>query len=938
MADNAFVKIGTALLKHQMKKLVGDETLGVIGEELSEIGGDKLDAWLGERSTQEELEKAAQSAQTCFREKVTDSELQQWMVSLPLGNLPKVVEAIDELPSSPNESKLENALRDSIALTWKKLSPEQVDNAVNSFLSCLRSALLPIEKQTLMVIGRSVLRTEDKVDLLIHWFEQYIITGKSIEIKQLNPEPADSWNLKHPYAMPPNFTGRVEERKMLTDWLNKDNENRLFILRALGGFGKSALSWHWLTHDVDSNDWKKVVFWSFYEGDASFEHFIEETLKYLKLEVPQGGRPQVDALLKAMQSQKILLIMDGFERALRAYSSMNAAYQADDGQWTADDSQFDCVNINAEFFLKGVCSLPNIKGKVLMTTRLTPRAIKPRGEFMLGCREVELTSMQPADAVEFFRKQGIKGTHVEIEAACTPYGYHPLSLRLLAGRILKDFENPADIMVAQKLKIDGDLKAQKHHVLEVSYNSLLPHQQKLLGEIACFRSPVELKTIRSIAEDKETPDDNLQDLRERGFLHFDEKNKKFDLHPIVRRYAYERLTSPVRTTVHASLRDYFAAVAIPDQPRTINDLMPVIELYHHLVQGGQLDEAQDIFYSRLEIIVSHFGAYQTAIELLSVIFLDGWDQPPSLMMETAQAWVLNELANCYSMIGQPQRAIRLYEQKNEIHNVLGDTRNLSVGMWNIAYQQLALGKIKDAWLNFNKAKEFATGKLDIAMCYRELGRVLIHTGEWEGSRRFLQLALNTFTAEAINLISIYVYLASLDLSQARCEKNAEVSQHDDALKCSYHALKLTNERNTTKRDFVEAYWSLGASLLTNRELKQAEKHLLDALNVCRAINNVESESDILLDLARLRYDQKNYEEAKSLADEALLITERCGYVLQGADVNLFLAQYALEQVKDKAKAKGYAEEALKLATCDGPPYYYKVAYEEAERFLAQLKG
>ena len=80
---------------------------------------------------------------------------------------------------------------------------------------------------------------------------------------------------------------------------------------------------------------------------------------------------------------------------------------------------------------------------------------------MLGCREVELTSMQPADAVEFFHKQKIKGTHAEIEAACAPYGYHPLSLRLLAGRILKDFENPADIVVAQKLKIDGDIVQQK---------------------------------------------------------------------------------------------------------------------------------------------------------------------------------------------------------------------------------------------------------------------------------------------------------------------------------------------------------------------------------------------------------------------------------------------------------------------------------------------
>ena len=79
----------------------------------------------------------------------------------------------------------------------------------------------------------------------------------------------------------------------------------------------------------------------------------------------------------------------------------------------------------------------------------------------------------------------------------------------------------------------------------------------------------------------------------------------------------------------------------------------------------------------------------------------------------------------------------------------------------------------------------------------------------------------------------------------------------------------------------------------------------------------------------------NKKRTQPTTKEALSIAERCGYVLQGADVNLFLAQYALEQ--DKVKAKEHAETALKLATCDGPPYYYKVAYEEAERFLENLK-
>jgi len=51
---------------------------------------------------------------------------------------------------------------------------------------------------------------------------------------------------------------------------------------------------------------------------------------------------------------------------------------------------------------------------------------------------------------------------------------------------------------------------------------------------------------------------------------------------------------------------------------------------------------------------------------------------------------------------------------------------------------------------------------------------------------------------------------------------------------------------------------------------------------------------------------------------------------EGEFKNDFFIRRSEEQEKDKAKAKEYAETTLKLATCDGPPYYYKVAYEEAE--------
>ena len=251
-----------------------------------------------------------------------------------------------------------------------------------------------------------------------------------------------------------------------------------------------------------------------------------------------------------------------------------------------------------------------------MTTRLRPRIVEGHGEeLLLGCCERELTQMDPADAVAFFRGQGIRGARAEIEAACAPYGYHPLSLRLLAGLIANDLRQPGDIAAARRLDVSGDLIQRQHHVLEQAYESLTPDRRRLLSRIACFRGPVAYDALAALADDgrggspaygepaqrqdshkrrlvsrEETRpydlDADLHDLLARGLLHRDHKTNRFDLHPIVRRYAYDRLAGDDRAAAHRRLRDYFAAVPPPEQVRTLDDLAPVIELYHHTVRGG----------------------------------------------------------------------------------------------------------------------------------------------------------------------------------------------------------------------------------------------------------------------------------------------------------------------------------------------------------------
>jgi hypothetical protein len=399
----------------------------------------------------------------------------------------------------------------------------------------------------------------DGAELDLAWHQLLTALGAAPELPQPKEPEHPDWYLAHPYPMPPNFTGRVSERGMLTRWLNEDRDHPLLVLRALGGFGKSALTWHWLTHDVDAKRWPRVVWWSFYEGGPSFDDFVGETLAYLhgKQGTAQKRSPReaLVALLNALHQPGTLLVLDGFERVLRAFSGLEAAYQGDDAKHTEHDR--DCVSPLTENVLYNLALQPQLRSKVMLITRLTPRIVEAKGGGQLqGCREVELRQMQPEDAVAFFHAQGVRGTHTEIELACQHYGYHPLSLRLLAGLILGDLRQPGDIAAAKRLDVSGDLVQRQHHVLDQAYDRLTPVRQKLLGSIACFRWPVSYDTLKAATESDDTLDRDLRELVTCGLLHHDVKERRFDLHPIVRHYAYDRLAAPDRAAAHKLTRDY----------------------------------------------------------------------------------------------------------------------------------------------------------------------------------------------------------------------------------------------------------------------------------------------------------------------------------------------------------------------------------------------
>ena len=226
----------------------------------------------------------------------------------------------------------------------------------------------------------------------------------------------------NPYDLKEKFSGRIEERKILSNWAS-GNDRPILVLTALGGMGKSSLAWVWMHNDVLSkpvigkledcaedlekcriqkeNSFEGVLWWSFYEQEQNFDKFLDEALIYTnekfkndikKLSINDKVKNLVDTLRK----HRFLFILDGFERELRAYSTLNAAYQLDEKANTEKNLRR-CIDLTADKFLRWLSGSP-IESRILLISRLMPDEL----EGSTNCKPVELQGLDPKDAIKFF--------------------------------------------------------------------------------------------------------------------------------------------------------------------------------------------------------------------------------------------------------------------------------------------------------------------------------------------------------------------------------------------------------------------------------------------------------------------------------------------------------------------------------------------------------
>src|SRR6266480_3341147 len=155
------------------------------------------------------------------------------------------------------------------------------------------------------------------------------------------PEPPEPY-IAHPYTLlQTNLVGRQSELNLLIDWVAKPDSEfyqaRILSIVAIGGMGKSALTWKWF-NDIASQEMQPLagrLWWSFYESDATFENFVIRALAYVSMQTREDIQklpsPEREVqLLFILDREPFLLVLDGLERLLIAYARMDAARLSED--------------------------------------------------------------------------------------------------------------------------------------------------------------------------------------------------------------------------------------------------------------------------------------------------------------------------------------------------------------------------------------------------------------------------------------------------------------------------------------------------------------------------------------------------------------------------------------------------------------------------------
>jgi tetratricopeptide (TPR) repeat protein len=804
--------------------------------------------------------------------------------------------------------------------------------------------------------------------------------GADSSVATAFPRPPEPF-IPHAYTLlDDGFLGRREELAALDAWIDGAASSPVYCLVAIGGMGKSALAWRWFTESATSanHHWAGRIWWSFYEADASMDQFIVDALCYvsgMQTDAVLAMDPARRALrlLERLAEAPFLVGLDGIERALIAYSSPKSlalaehgpAAHAGGGSAEAGRLARRSADPAADAFLKRLLQLRT--SRVLISTRLFPAAFENRSlEPTSGVVRKQLDGLDRSAAQELVRRSGVRTGVDAILDVLASVNYHPLVAQVLAGDVARYRPAPGNYLAWRDRHKDFspaslDLVQRRSHILEHALQGLTPAEADVMSVISALSGPAPydwLETIlvaRGTVKGDQDLSELLAELEGRGIVGWDRADNRYDMHPVIRGAALDRLRSTTSggRDVYASLRRHFEALPDPAVISGWQDLVPLAELFLATAHEGLDVEALTIYRERLHRPLRQLGDATRVVELLTA-FIDGAPNGPvtvTLSRRDQQAYVLNELAIAHVRLGQPGRAVTLLEGVRQlVTHATGRRSNEVVALCNLGAALLSSGDLARAEQVGLEALPLAAveGRPDLlALALQHLGqslsasgrRVTLHwpvTGEddsdtvlrdaeWCLARACTELA-RTVDTRPQELAAALCYvtehrLAGGDL--ARAEDSLLAAKESAALADSYP---------------IEA-WIERLELTRAIRLGQADDRTLARLRHLSSRTRVGEEAlraSLLLCTVGLDLPSEAA-HVESLLDELTEAADRGPLPWLSADVLLLQARAALAAGKHEDAAI-MADRALGHARRPEPPFEYAERAAAIGELLHRLDG
>jgi tetratricopeptide (TPR) repeat protein len=415
----------------------------------------------------------------------------------------------------------------------------------------------------------------------------------------------------------------------------------------------------------------------------------------------------------------------------------------------------------------------------------------------------------------------------------------------------------------------------------------------------------------------------LADLEERGLLQWDRETNTYDLHPVVRAYAFEQLEERERMGTYDAVGDHFASLP-PDKVEEATELAHVknsLEIMRALIGAGRFEEALVFFRGRFALSLIHsICAYPTVAELLSPLLGFGREGAFVLPDPTARSYAAKILATALTEMGRRKEGYHLCCEIVRLDLESGDPRVLAMGLCFLSYSLNRINKLALAARSFQLAFDLQVAIKDEEQLTASLCVMLADAGE-RGQFEEAEAHFASFRQREQPSFGFYrPGDAEYSLAVSRFyQGKLTAGDLDNADRVSGSGRNLSAQRDLAA---LRAQWelTLGNPTIALEAIEQA-------LAISRRTGAPTPGYQGLRALALARLGRI------SEARETLAETEEMSGESSFSSLNATEAWLALD---DRKQARELARQTYPLAWADGPPHIHWYELKRCRELMAEL--